>query len=263
MFPVLLELGPLRIFTYGFFLAIAFLSAIYVSAREAGRLGLPVSRFYDLCFYIVLAALIGSRLAYVFLDLKTFLANPLKIFALWEGGLVFQGGVALAIITALFYMRMHGLPWRTCLDALGLGTPVGQFFGRIGCFMAGCCYGAPSDLPWAVTFLHSQSLCPIKEPIHPAQLYEAFLALGVFGVLNMVKTRKRFDGQLILTYFALAGLVRFTVEFFRHPGDYRGPALFGWMPLTQAVALALAVVCSGLALWWGRRSPGAGRTMER
>ncbi|MBM4275794.1 MAG: prolipoprotein diacylglyceryl transferase [Deltaproteobacteria bacterium] len=260
MYPVLLEWGPLRVFTYGFFLAIAFLSAIYVSAREAKRLGLPVSRFYDLCFYIVLAALIGSRLAYVILDLPLFLANPLKIFALWEGGLVFQGGVALAMVTGLFYMKVHRLPWRPCLDSLGLGTPVGQFFGRLGCFMAGCCYGSPTDVPWAVTFLHPQTLCPVKEPIHPAQLYEAFLALGVFGLLNIVKTRKKFDGQLVLTYFALAGLVRFVVEFFRHPGDYRGPVVFGWMPLTQALALGLAVVCGALVLWWARR---AGGTMEK
>jgi phosphatidylglycerol:prolipoprotein diacylglycerol transferase len=259
MYPVLFEWGPIRLFTYGLFLAIAFLSAIYVAAREAKRLGLPVPRFYDLCFYIVLAALIGSRLAYVLLDLPTFLAHPLKIFALWEGGLVFQGGVALGMITALFYMRKHHLPWRLCLDSLGLGTPVGQFFGRLGCFMAGCCYGSPSDLPWAVTFAHPQTLCPVKEALHPAQLYEAFLALGVFGLLNLVKTRKKFDGQLMLTYFALAGLVRFIVEFFRHPGDYRGPVLFGWMPLTQAVALALAVVCGALVLWWARRSGEAAK----
>ncbi len=171
MFPILLEWGPLRIFTYGFFLAVAALSSIYIAGREAKRLGLPVARFYDLCFYIVLAALIGSRIGYVFLDLKAFLANPMKIFALWEGGLVFQGGVVLAVITALVYMRLHQLPWRECLDCLGLGLPVGQFFGRIGCFMAGCCYGSPSDLPWAVTFLHPQTLCPVKEPLHPSWLW--------------------------------------------------------------------------------------------
>ena len=253
MHPVLIELGPLKIFTYGFFLALAFLSGIYVGGREARRTGLPVGRYYDLCFYMVLAALVGSRLVFVLFDLPTFLANPLKIFALWEGGLVFHGGVLLATIVALYYMKVAHLPWRLSLDALAYGTPLGQFFGRIGCFMAGCCYGTPANLPWAVTFTAPGTLCPLREPLHPAQLYEALLALTVFGILNVLRTRKRFDGQLVLTYFGLAGLVRFLVEFFRHPGDYRGPELWGWMPMTQAVALSLFLICGGLSLYWSRR----------
>jgi phosphatidylglycerol:prolipoprotein diacylglycerol transferase len=254
MHPILFEYGPVKIFTYGFLLALAFLSAIFIAGREARRLGLPVSRFYDLCFYIVLAALVGSRLLYILLELPTFLAHPLKIFALWEGGLVFHGGLVLALLVAFYYMRRHNIAWRPALDALALGMPVGQFFGRLGCFMAGCCYGSPSNLPWAVTFTNPQSLCPLRVPLHPAQLYEAFLALGVFGLLYWFRTRKRYDGQLLLVYFSLAGLVRFVVEFFRSPLDYRGPVLWGWMPLTQFLALCLAVVSAGLLLWFGRRA---------
>jgi phosphatidylglycerol:prolipoprotein diacylglycerol transferase len=254
MHPILFEYGPLKLFTYGFFLALAFLSAIYIGSREAGRLGLPVAKFYDMCFYAVVGALVGSRLLYILLDLRPFLEHPLKIFALWEGGLVFHGGVILALAAAFYYMRLNKLPWRTTLDALALGLPVGQFFGRLGCFMAGCCYGSPADLPWAVTFTNPQSLCPVKEPLHPAQLYEAFLALGVFGLLSVLKTKKRYDGQMILTYFCLAGLVRFVVEFFRNPGDYRGPVLFDWMPLTQGLALGLALGCGALLFYFGRRA---------
>lgn len=254
MHPVLFEYGPLRIFTYGFFLALAFLGSIYMAAREARRLGLPVAKFYDLCFYVVLAALVGSRLLYVLLDLRQFLVHPWKIFALWEGGLVFHGGVVLALAAAFYYIRRHHLPWRPTLDALAVGLPVGQFFGRFGCFMAGCCYGAPSHLPWAVTFTNPQSLCPVREPLHPTQLYEAFLALGVFGIIYQLRTRKRFDGQLLLAYFALAGLVRFVVEFFRSPLDYRGPVLWGWMPLTQLTALCLSLVCGSLLLYFTLRA---------
>ena len=254
MHPILFEFGPIRLFTYGFFLALAFLSAIFIGSREAGRLGLPVAKFYDLCFYAIVGALVGSRLLYVILDPQPFLQHPLKFFALWEGGLDFQGGVFLAFALAFYYIRRHQLPWRPTLDALALGVPVGQFFGRIGCFMAGCCYGTPSHLPWAVTFTHPQTLCPVKEPLHPAQLYEAFLALGIFGLLSILKTRKRFDGQVLLAYFFLAGLARFVVEFFRNPGDYRGPVWFGWMPLTQFIALALAVVSGGLMLYFARRA---------
>lgn len=249
MFPVLLKYGPIQVFTYGFFLALAFLTAIYLSAREAKRLGLPQGRFYDLCFYAVLGALVGSRLLYVFLELPTFIKHPLKIFALWEGGLIFHGGLVMAVAVAFYYMRRHSLPWRPCFDALAVGMPVGQVLGRVGCFMAGCCYGAPSHLPWAVTFTNPESLCPLREPLHPSQLYEALLLLGVFGIIYRLRTRKRFQGQLVLTYFMLAGAVRFGVEFFRHPADYRGPIVWGNMPLTQVTALGIALV-SGALLWW-------------
>ncbi len=111
-----------------------------------------------------------------------------------------------------------------------------------------------------MVFTNPQSLCPVKEPLHPAQLYEAFLALGVFGLLSVLKTKKRYDGQMILTYFCLAGLVRFVVEFFRNPGDYRGPIMFWSMPLTQVIALGLALVCGALLLYFGRR---AGRTKSQ
>jgi phosphatidylglycerol:prolipoprotein diacylglycerol transferase len=254
MHPVLFEFGPVKIFTYGFMLALAFLTAIYISGREAQRLGLPVAKFYDLCFFIIVAALVGSRLVYVIMELPTFLARPWKIFALWEGGLVFHGGLILALGVAVYYIRRHHLPWRLTLDALAVGMPMGQFFGRIGCFMAGCCWGSPSDLPWAVTFLNPQSLCPVRGvPLHPAQLYEALLALGIFGVIYGFRTRKRYPGQLIMIYFCLAGMVRFVVEFFRSSEDYRGPIIWDAMPLTQVLALGIALVSGALLLWYNWR----------
>ena len=254
MFPVLLKYGPIQIFTYGFFLALAFLSAIYLAGQEAKRQGLPQGRFYDLCFYAVLGALVGSRLLYIFLELPTFMAHPLKIFALWEGGLVFHGGLAGAVVVAFYYMRRHAIPWRQAFDALALGMPVGQALGRVGCFMAGCCYGAPADLPWAVIFTNPESLCPIREPLHPSQLYEALLLLGVFGILYVLRTRKRFQGQMMLTYFMLAGLVRFLTEFVRNPHDYRGPLIWAEMPLTQVTALGIALLSAVLLWWFWRRS---------
>ena len=249
MHPILFELGPIKLFTYGLLLALAFLSAIYISSREARRLGLPVEKFYDMCFYAVVGALVGSRLLYILLDLRPFLEHPLKIFALWEGGLIFHGGLVGAVAVAIYYMRRHAIPWRPAFDALAIGMPVGQALGRVGCFMAGCCYGAPSHLPWAVIFTNPESLCPIKEPLHPSQLYEALLLLGVFGILYWLRTRKRFQGQLMLSYFTLAGLVRFGTEFVRNPEDYRGPIIWANMPLTQVAALGIALV-SGILLWW-------------
>lgn len=254
MYPILFRFGPITIFTYGFFLALGFTTAILLAGREARRVGLPAGRFYDLCFYIILAALAGSRLLYVITEYRYFLARPWEIFVLWKGGLIFHGGLILALAVAFYYMRRHGLPWRTTFDALAVGMPLGQSLGRVGCFMAGCCYGKPSDWPWAVTFTHPETLCPIKEALHPSQLYEAGLLLLVFGVIYYFRTRKRFEGQLMLTYFFLAGSARFLVEFFRHPLDYRGPVLFWNMPATQVFALAIALVGGFLLFWYGRKN---------
>ncbi len=255
MHPILFKYGSLTLYTYGFFLALAFLGAIFFAGREARRLGLPAETFFDLCFYAVVGALVGSRLMYVLLDFRTYLAHPLQIFAIWGGGLDFQGGVILALAVAVWFIRRHHLPWRPTLDALALGLPVGQFLGRLGCFSAGCCYGSPSSLPWAVLFTNPATLCPLRVPVHPAQLYEAFLDLGVvFAALSFWKTRKSYDGQLFLVYFCLAGAVRFVVEFFRSPLDYRGPTYFGWMPLTQLIALCMALVAGALLVWFGWRS---------
>jgi phosphatidylglycerol:prolipoprotein diacylglycerol transferase len=106
--------------------------------------------------------------------------------------------------------------------------------------MAGCCYGRPTELPWGVTFTHPESLGPLGVKVHPTQLYESLLVLGVLAVLYHLRTRKRFDGQLLGTYFLLAGLARFVVEFFR--GDPRGPAVVAGMPVTQLTALVMALV---------------------
>jgi phosphatidylglycerol:prolipoprotein diacylglycerol transferase len=253
MYPVLISLGPVRLFTYGFFLALGFITAIWLAGREARRLGLPAARFYDLCLYIIVAALVGSRLLYVILEYPYFLENPSHVLLLWKGGLVFHGGLVAAFLISFYYMRRHQLPWRTTFDALAVGMPVGQALGRVGCFMAGCCYGSASDLPWAVRFTHPETLCPVQETLHPAQLYEALLLLPVFGVLYWLRTRKRYEGQLLLTYFCLAGTVRFLVEFVRHPLDYRGPVLLGAFPVTQLFALAVALVSGALLWWFGRR----------
>lgn len=220
MYPILLKSGSLTIFTYGFFLCLAFLAALWVAGREAQRVGVPPGRIWDLGFYILVAAVVGARALEVLLNLHRYVEKPLDIFKLWDGGLAFQGGLILAFITALAYIRRHSLPVWGTLDSLALGIPLGQSIGRIGCLMAGCCYGRPTDLPWGVTFTHPETLGPLRVKVHPTQLYESLLVLGVFGLLYHLRTRKRFDGQLLGTYFLLAGLVRFGVEFFR--GDPRG-----------------------------------------
>jgi phosphatidylglycerol:prolipoprotein diacylglycerol transferase len=164
--------------------------------------------------------------------------------------LAFQGGLIFGVLTMLWYIYRHQMPLWTTMDIMALAVPLGQCIGRLGCFMAGCCFGQECHQPWAVTFNHPDTLGPLGVPVHPTQLYESVLSLGVFGFLLWLRHRQRFPGQILGTYFLLAGAVRFFIEFFR--GDERGPVLLLGMPSTQVIALGLIVVATLLLLWRSR-----------
>jgi phosphatidylglycerol:prolipoprotein diacylglycerol transferase len=201
--------------------------------------------FISLC----VSGLAGAYLVFVAFHFHDYLHNPWRFLNVFAGGLVFFGGLLGILIVAFFYPGRHGFAWRPSMDALAMGLPVGQSIGRIGCFLAGCCSGRPSDLPWAVHYsLPRFSNC---QRLHPTQLYEALLLLLVFAVVYLQRRRKRFDGQTMLTYLFLASWVRFGLEFFRAPADYRGPIFWG-MPMTQIFALFLALT-SGVLWIWGWR----------
>jgi phosphatidylglycerol:prolipoprotein diacylglycerol transferase len=247
MYPILFSYGPLRIYTYGFFLALAFLCSMYMAGREAKRRGGRPEQIYDLSFYSIVAAIIGSRLLDVVLKWNYYSAHPLEIFMIWKGGLAFQGGLIFGLLTILYYIYRHQMALWTTLDIMAVATPLGQFIGRLGCFMAGCCYGQECHLPWAVTFNNPDTLAPMGVPVHPSQLYESFLMLGVFFSLLRLRHRQKFPGQILGTYLLLAGAVRFFVEFFR--GDERGPVLLLGMPSTQVIALGLIVAAAIFLIW--------------
>jgi phosphatidylglycerol:prolipoprotein diacylglycerol transferase len=249
LYPILVDFGIFRIPTYVVCLFLAILLTALVSGREARRLGLPVARFYDMAFYMSVAALAGAYLLFVAFHYPAYLADPWRFFNVFKGGLVYYGGVGGALAVAFFYPRRHGFSWRTGMDALAVGLPLGLAIGRIGCFSAGCCFGRPSNLPWAVQFPVARF--GVSGPLHPTQLYESFLMLLVFGVVYALRRRSRFEGELMVVYLFLASWARFGVEFYRSPYDYRGPVFWG-MPLTQIFALFLALT-SGALWWWGRR----------
>jgi len=189
MHPVLLKLGPLTIHTYGFFIAMGFIAGIFLAKREAKRLGESPERIMDLSFYILIAAIAGSRLLYIFINPEIFLSDILESFRIWNGGLVFYGGFIAALIVGIVYLKMKKMPlWRTT-DIAALSLALGQFFGRLGCFSAGCCYGKACDLPWAVTFTNPDTLAPIGIPLHPSQLYQAAGNLIIFVILWLFRRR--------------------------------------------------------------------------
>ncbi len=218
---------------------------IIFALREAKRTGYDPQLVLDLSFYIILGAIVGSRLFYVITHISYYLQNPIDVFKVWQGGLTFFGGFILSVIVCIWMVKKHDLGlWKT-FDLFAPSLAIGVFFGRLGCFFAGCCHGIPCDLPWAVTFTNPQSLAPTGVPLHPTQLYSSAGALISFLVLIALRKRKSFDGQLTLTWILLYSGFRSIIELFR--GDPRGDLLFGRYPVSQVLALLL-VICSAILI---------------
>ena len=253
MHPILIKLGPITIYSYGFFLAIGFILAIFYATREAKRVGIEPQKISDLAFYLIIAALVGSRLLFIITEPHDFIENPFEVFKIWKGGLVFYGGFIGALATGIWYVKRHGMPiWRTS-DIIAPAIALGQSLGRIGCFSAGCCYGKECDLPWAVTFTDPDSLARLGVPLHPTQLYEASLDFGIFLFLIAFKKRKTFDGQLIWLYTLLYAVARLIVESFR--GDPRG-FVGGMLATSQLIGIVMIPISVFMLVRLGRKKQG-------
>lgn len=244
MHPILFTLGPLSIKTYGFLVATGFLAGIALALREARRTGVDPQVVLDLSFYIIVGAIVGSRLFYVFTHLSYYRYNLLDAFKVWQGGLTFFGGLILALALCLWILRRRGLGVWKMLDLFAPSLAIGVLFGRLGCFSAGCCYGRECSLPWAVTFTHPESLARVHVPLHPVQLYAALGALITFAILYLMRTRTRFDGQLALLWIFCYSCSRSIEELFR--GDVRGDLIMGRFPASQIIAWTLIVLAAAL-----------------
>jgi phosphatidylglycerol:prolipoprotein diacylglycerol transferase len=216
MHPVLISLGPLTIYTYGFLISVGFLFAVAVAKRLAIRSKLNVDRVIDLCFWSLFVGFIGARILFVITQFSRFLNDPLDIFKVWEGGLVFFGGPIAVIPFIVWYVKKYRLPiWKT-LDVMTPTLVIAHVFGRFGCLAAGCCYGKPTGTSFGIRFysdLVEKSYRGIL--LHPTQLYEARALFILFLGLLQVFKRKSFDGQVALTYLMTYPIIRSIIEVFR------------------------------------------------
>jgi phosphatidylglycerol:prolipoprotein diacylglycerol transferase len=247
MYPELFRIGNFPINTYGVFLALAFLGAIMITVRLAGRDRLPRERIYDLCLWILLASLIGSKVLMLFTE-PDYREHPSLLFSLdfLRSGGVFYGGLIGAVVTGYFLMRRYKLPWWKTADACAPGIALGNVLGRQGCFSAGCCWGKPTTLPWGVKFTalgHEITGVPTGVYLHPTQLYESFSMLIVFFFLLWLHRHRRFSGQVILSYALIYAAVRFVIEFYRD--DPRGD-IFGLTTLTGLSTSQLIGIVVGI-----------------
>jgi phosphatidylglycerol:prolipoprotein diacylglycerol transferase len=264
MYPELFHIGSFPINTYGVFLALAFLCAILITVKLGERDGLPREKIYDLSLWMLLASLIGSKLLMFFTE-PEFRANPWELFSLdfLRSGGVFYGGLLGAVLAGYFLMKRYRLPWWKTADACAPGIAIGNFFGRQGCFAAGCCWGKPTSLPWGVKFSvlgHEITGVPIDVPLHPTQLYESFAMLIVFVFLLWLHKRKRFSGQVILLYALLYSIIRFLIEFVRDDprGDVLGLTTLTHLSTSQIISLIVGIAALIILIVRWRRAANTG-----
>jgi phosphatidylglycerol:prolipoprotein diacylglycerol transferase len=242
MHPILFDLGPFALHTYGLFMALGFLLAMQWSVRETRLAGLDSELVPELTISIVIGAVVGARLLHVLMRLPYYADHPLEALMFWHGGMVFSGGLAMGFAVGLWEARRRRQNFLQWLDCVVPGIVLGQAVGRVGCFMAGCCYGRPSDLPWACTFTDPASLAePLGVALHPTQLYHAGANLLIFLVLVGARGRLGATGRRTGLYLVLFAVARFIIEFYR--ADFRGT--LGPFSVTHATTAAF-----GLAGMW-------------
>jgi phosphatidylglycerol:prolipoprotein diacylglycerol transferase len=246
--PVFLRLGPLQFRWYGLMYLIGLTLAYFIIGARARAQKLPLNKdqVYDMIVYAAVGVFAGGRLGYVlFYNLSYYLENPLKIFAVWEGGMSFHGGLIGTIVALILFARRQGMTVLTIADLAAGVTPVGLGLGRIGNFINGELYGRPTDVEWCMVFPAGGMVCR-----HPSQLYEAFLeGILLFTVLWLITRRLPPSGTVFGAFLMGYGLCRIVVEFFREPdaqiGFIVGTISMGQMlsiPMIVAGAVILAVV---------------------
>ena len=249
MYPILFNIGSFPVHSYGVLIALGFLSAVWFARSEGYRLGLNGELIVDLGFWSLLLGMVGARILYVITRFSYMVDHPGEIFAIWEGGLVFFGGVLICFPFFLWYTKKHKLPTWAVLDLCAVGVPLAHAFGRMGCLSAGCCYGKPTDMPWGITF-HGGQVEPhlYGLPLHPTQIYESLSVFALFAFLFWYRKRKRFDGELLCIYFIVYSIIRSTIEIFR--GDtIRGFVVDGWLSTSQFISILTIIGFAVLYAW--------------
>jgi phosphatidylglycerol:prolipoprotein diacylglycerol transferase len=255
MHPILFEIRGFPIYTYGLLLAVAYLLGLQFALVRARARGLDANRIMDLGIWIIVSALVGAKVMLLVVERDKVSMEPAELLNLFRSAGVFYGGLIAAVVVALWYLRRHRMPMWAVTDVFAPGIALGHVVGRLGCLLAGCCFGRPTSVPWAITFndpLAAQNAgTPLGIPLHPTQLYEAGAELLILGVLLLLERRGRpFPGRTFWTYMLLYGISRFIVEFYR--GDPRG--VVGAFSTSQFVSLLIVPLSIVMLIALRRRS---------
>lgn len=251
--PKLFQIGSFYLPTYGVLVALGFLAGLTITVRLARRAGINGELVTNLAVYCALAGLLGAKLLMLMFDWGSPDRPPIFSLATLQAAGVWQGGLVLAFVTALLYMRHVKLPVLGTLDAFAPGIALGHAIGRIGCFAAGCCWGTQCNLPWAVTFKNPDAFAltgvPLGVPLHPSQLYEMTTEFALFTFLYWRFSKVHQPGRIMGMYLVLSSIARFLIEFtrFHEQGLHLGLSLTQWIAIPVAVA--------GAMLWMGAPRP--------
>ena len=220
MHPVLFKIGPYSVYSYGAMLALAFLVCSFLAKRRAASIGMDGEKILDLTVLLIMSGVIGGRIMFVILDLEYFKTRPLDIFKLWEGGLVWYGGLILAVISGAVFLRIYRMPILKTADLMMPYVALGQAIGRIGCFLNGCCYG--------------------KTPALPTQLFES---AAMFIVYLILRRRVPSNGRTFFLYLILYSVFRFFNEFIR------GDNMLVIMGFTFSQFMSIIIFTAAAILW--------------
>ena len=253
--PVFLRIGPLEFRWYGLMYILGFIAAYFIVIRGVRKRALPLTAddVADVIFYLAVGVILGGRMGYIlFYNASYYLEHPLKVFAVWEGGMSFHGGLIGVVLAGFLVARKKGLGFFTLADLCVITAPVGLGLGRLGNFINGELYGRVTDMPWGVTFRDGGPM-----PRHPSQLYEAILEGPVlFTILMIVGRRERPAGVIFWIFIAFYGLFRFFVEFFREPDSQLG-LLLGPFSMGQLLSFPMFLFGAAMVLIAAKRGRSA------
>jgi phosphatidylglycerol:prolipoprotein diacylglycerol transferase len=258
MYPKILDLGPVTIHTYGLLLALAFIAGIWITSRNAKKVGVSPDSIWNMGLVVIFSALVGAKILLLLSDYQYYSRNFREIFSLstLRSTGVYYGGLLLALGSAAWYLMKKRLPAWTIADLAAPGIALGQAIGRLGCLTAGCCYGKPTSLPWGITFRSQYAYenvgVPLNIPLHPTQIYESVGSFFLFLFLTRRLSRKHITGQIMLEYLSLYAVLRFVIEFYRN--DDRGFVLHGLLSTSQFIAI-LTFLGSAIVYYFRIRRP--------
>ena len=257
MHPILIDLGFFQLPTYGVLLATAVVGALWTRRRRGDHAGMDGARLMDFGLWLVIWALLGAKILLILVELPRYLANPGEILGTVRAGGVFLGGFLAAVVAAVVLLRRYSLPALPTFDVVVPSLALGQAVGRIGCLMAGCCWGSSCSLPWAITYTNpiaAENLgTPLHVPLHPFPVYSSLFNFGLYLALAALYKSRPTPGRVFATYLMAYGVGRFALEWTR--GDAaRGFVLGGALSTSQLISLGMVLVGGALHLWVGRRS---------
>lgn len=262
MYPILFEIGPITVRTYGLLLAVSFIAGILLALRRSRARGLNQNQMINMSLLIMVAGIVGARIMYVIPHWNEFSANPLDIISPFQSsgsigltGLTMYGGFIAAVLVSILYLRAKRLSvWKAC-DAFAPSIALGIGVSRVGCFMNGCCFGLPTESSLGVVFpafSAAGSFYP-DVPLHPTQLYNAVLGFGLFGLLMWLDRKPRHDGFLFAVLLIAEPVTRFFVDLFRYYESSMTLGSLGGIALSVNQGISIALCGLGLLLLgWAR-----------